>query len=100
MTVLGCPSLDYTLLEKDLSAWLVGDQGSYSGLGRIDPSGLTFRPLIARRSRMDVMNTEAISKRPRHSFQTDDRALEPIADKVQRGERLNFEDGVALYRSG
>src|SRR5579875_2142552 len=38
--------------------------------------------------------------RPRHSFQTDDPALEPIAEKVQRGERLSFEDGLALYRSG
>ena len=46
-----------------------------------------------------MMNSEAINKRPRHSFQTDDRQLEPIADKVQRGERLSFEDGVALYRS-
>jgi aminodeoxyfutalosine synthase len=38
--------------------------------------------------------------KPRHSFQTDDPALEPIAAKVQAGERLNFDDGVALYRSG
>ena len=38
--------------------------------------------------------------KPRHSFQTDDRALLPIADKVQAGERLNFDDGLALYRSG
>jgi aminodeoxyfutalosine synthase len=38
--------------------------------------------------------------RPRHSFQTDDPALEPIAAKVERGERLSFDDGVALYRSG
>jgi aminodeoxyfutalosine synthase len=38
--------------------------------------------------------------KPRHSFQTDDRALLPIADKVQAGERLSFEDGLALYRSG
>jgi len=36
----------------------------------------------------------------RHGFQTDDRALEPIAEKVQSGERLSFEDGVSLYRSG
>jgi aminodeoxyfutalosine synthase len=40
------------------------------------------------------------SAKPRHSFQTDDPALEPIAAKVQSGERLNFDDGVALYRSG
>ncbi len=38
--------------------------------------------------------------KPRHSFQTDDVALEPIAEKVLAGERLNFDDGVALYRSG
>ena len=38
--------------------------------------------------------------RPRHGFQTDDRALEPIGEKVQAGERLTFADGVALYRSG
>jgi aminodeoxyfutalosine synthase len=38
--------------------------------------------------------------KPRHSFQTDDAALEPIAEKVLLGERLNFDDGVALYRSG
>jgi aminodeoxyfutalosine synthase len=36
----------------------------------------------------------------RHGFQTDDARLEPIADKVERGERLSFDDGVALYRSG
>jgi len=36
----------------------------------------------------------------RHSFQTDDAALLPIAAKVQNGERLSFDDGVALYRSG
>jgi aminodeoxyfutalosine synthase len=29
----------------------------------------------------------------------DDARLEPIAAKVQAGERLSFEDGVALYRS-
>lgn len=38
--------------------------------------------------------------KPRHSFQTDDSALLPIADKVREGIRLTFEDGVALYRSG
>ncbi len=36
----------------------------------------------------------------RHSFETSDAALKPIADKVIAGERLNFDDGVALYRSG
>ena len=38
--------------------------------------------------------------KPRHSFQTDDSALLPIAEKVQGGERLSFEDGVKLFRSG
>jgi aminodeoxyfutalosine synthase len=45
------------------------------------------------------MSNEMAASRPRHSFQTDDPALELIADKVLRGERLGFEDGVALYRS-
>ncbi len=36
----------------------------------------------------------------RHGFQTDDPELTTIAEKVQAGQRLNFEDGVALYRSG
>ena len=40
------------------------------------------------------------SPRPRHGFQTDDPALEPIARKVVNGQRLSFDDGVALYRSG
>src|ERR1700744_4633395 len=39
------------------------------------------------------------STRPRHSFQTDDAALRPIAEKVLAGERLTAEDGLALYRS-
>lgn len=34
-----------------------------------------------------------------HTFMTDDRSLRPVADKVLNGERLSFEDGVALYRS-
>ena len=38
--------------------------------------------------------------KPRHGFQTDDRRLLPIADKVQAGERLSFDDGVTLFRSG
>ena len=37
--------------------------------------------------------------RPRHPFQTEDAKLEAIAAKVLAGERLSFEDGVALYRS-
>ena len=36
----------------------------------------------------------------RHAFQTDDARLRPIADKVMARERLDFNDGVALYRSG
>jgi len=35
----------------------------------------------------------------RHGFQTDDRRLRPIAEKVLASERLSFEDGLALYRS-
>jgi aminodeoxyfutalosine synthase len=34
------------------------------------------------------------------NFRTDDARLEPIAEKVLAGERLNFNDGVSLYRSG
>ena len=41
-----------------------------------------------------------IAARPRHSFQTDDSALYPIADKVLAGVRLSFDDGLALYGSG
>jgi aminodeoxyfutalosine synthase len=40
-----------------------------------------------------------MASRERHAFQTDDPLLAPIADKVLRGERLSFEDGLALYRS-
>ncbi len=36
----------------------------------------------------------------RHEFQTEDRGLETIAEKVRSGERLSFDDGVALYRTG
>ena len=35
----------------------------------------------------------------RHPFQTDDRRLNPVAEKVLNGERLSFEDGLTLYRS-
>jgi aminodeoxyfutalosine synthase len=45
------------------------------------------------------MNT--LEFRPqRHRFQTDDRRLQPIADKVMAEQRLSFDDGVTLYRSG
>jgi aminodeoxyfutalosine synthase len=35
----------------------------------------------------------------RHNFQTDDVRLRPIAEKILARERLDFNDGVALYRS-
>jgi aminodeoxyfutalosine synthase len=38
-------------------------------------------------------------QRPRHGFETSDPALRSIAAKVKAGERLSFDDGVALYRS-
>ena len=46
------------------------------------------------------MSTATLSYRPRHGFQTDDPALMLIAEKVEAGVRLNFDDGLALYRSG
>ncbi len=46
------------------------------------------------------MSSLSSTQRPRHSFQTDDRSLLPIAEKVTAGERLTFEDGVRLYRTG
>ncbi len=39
------------------------------------------------------------TSRSRHSFQTDDPQLIPIAEKVFVEERLTFDEGVALYRS-
>ena len=45
-----------------------------------------------------MANVEAIGK-SRHSFQTDDPQLNPIAEKVLAKQRLSFDDGVALYRS-
>ncbi len=35
-----------------------------------------------------------------HPFQTDDSRLNPIAEKVLAGERLDADDALALYRSG
>jgi len=35
-----------------------------------------------------------------HPFQTDDRRLEPIYEKVLAGQRLDAEDALALYRTG
>ena len=46
------------------------------------------------------MDLSTTVRRPRHGFQTDDPALEPIARKVEQSERLSFDDGVALYRTG
>src|ERR1700734_2314983 len=46
------------------------------------------------------MSFESFDTKARHSFQTDDANLLPIAAKVAQGERLSFEDGVTLYRSG
>src|ERR1700759_534134 len=46
------------------------------------------------------MAANPVMTSPRHSFQTDDSALTPIARKVENGERLSFDDGLALYRSG
>ena len=43
------------------------------------------------------MQTEA--KPERHPFRTHDAALEAVAAKVFSGERLGFDDGLALYRS-
>jgi aminodeoxyfutalosine synthase len=51
---------------------------------------------------MSPLTSQSISRdfKPHHGFQTDDPALRPIAAKVEVGQRLSFDDGVALYRSG
>ncbi len=41
----------------------------------------------------------SIATTARHAFQTDDRRLQPIAEKVFAQQRLSFEDAVTLYRS-
>ncbi len=46
------------------------------------------------------MDPQGAVRRPRHGFQTDDPALKPVARKVELGERLSYEDGLALYRTG
>src|ERR1700738_4682751 len=46
------------------------------------------------------MSFESFNPLTRHPFQTDDPSLLPIAAKVAREERLDFDDGVTLYRSG
>ncbi len=48
---------------------------------------------------METQTQLRVASSPRHSFQTDDRRLHTIAEKVEAGERLSFDDGVALYRS-
>jgi len=50
------------------------------------------------------MSVETLDSRERssfrsHAFETHDPGLEPIAAKVQAGERLDFKDGLALYGS-
>ena len=40
-----------------------------------------------------------VSSMLRREIQIEDAALKPIAQKVFSGERLSFEDGVALYDS-
>ena len=52
------------------------------------------------RNRMERMSCWSINRGRAMAFQTDDPALAPIAAKVEAGERLSFDDGVALYRSG
>src|ERR1700729_3684574 len=46
------------------------------------------------------MSSEFLNPLTHHPFQTDHPNLLPIAAKVANGERLAFEDGVRLYRSG
>src|ERR1700749_1758037 len=41
-----------------------------------------------------------LAARSSHQFQTDDRRLEPILEKVLAGQRLNSDDALALYRTG
>jgi aminodeoxyfutalosine synthase len=43
--------------------------------------------------------TAGAEQRSRHGFETSDARLRAIAAKVEAGERLVFDDGVALYRS-
>ncbi len=45
------------------------------------------------------MGAEAADRREDVKFRTHDPRLEPIAAKVFTGERLNFDDGLALYAS-
>lgn len=45
------------------------------------------------------MSGETASQAERRPFATDDARLQPIAEKVLAGERLDFDDGLKLYRS-
>lgn len=45
------------------------------------------------------MSGETAIRAERRPFATDDARLQPIAGKVFAGERLSFDDGLALYRS-
>src|SRR4051812_31643614 len=49
---------------------------------------------------MSLAADDTLSAKARHGFQTDDARLNPICEKVLAGQRLSFEDGVTLYRSG
>jgi aminodeoxyfutalosine synthase len=42
----------------------------------------------------------SIATASRHAFQTDDKRLIPIAEKVFAQQRLTFDDAVTLYRTG
>jgi aminodeoxyfutalosine synthase len=46
-----------------------------------------------------IFESKPVQNGPVRPFQTDDSRLEPIAAKVQAEERLDFNDGLALYRS-
>jgi len=45
------------------------------------------------------MQTETAASRAQIGFRSHDPRLQPIADKVMAGERLNFNDGLVLYGS-
>ena len=45
------------------------------------------------------MRAAGAEQRPRHGFESGDARLRAIAARVEAGERLGFDEGVALYRS-
>ena len=45
------------------------------------------------------MRAETLDSREQNGFRSYDKRLEPIAAKVLAGERLDFNDGIALYGS-